>query len=207
MFRILLLEDDLKTIAALTGAFARLEEKYSSHGLLISLTVLSEYIQVKKFTVKELKEFDTILLDRDCKIGGSFHVLPIEELDVTKIIAISSTPPYNDAAQKRGVTKIVEKNYALPDAFSHNVSLIVESLIKEKMKVDPLYKKAKKLAMENDIISTAMLQRALSLGYTHASELIHLLELDNVVSPADGAKPREVLVKNAEEYLKKKKES
>lgn len=193
MFRILLLEDDLKTVAALTGAFAHLEQKYSSHGLLISLTVLSEYIQIKKFTVGDLKKFDAILLDRDCKIGGSFHVLPIEDLDVTKIIAISSTPPYNDEAKKRGVTKIVQKNYALPDAFSHNVSLIVESLVKETLKQNPLYRKAKKLAMEHEAISSALLQQKLSLGYVAALELINLLELDNVISPADGAKPRKVL--------------
>ena len=134
MFRILLLEDDLKTVVFLSNVFSQLEEKYSPYGILISLTVLSEYIQVNKFELQDLKEFDAILLDRDCKIGGSFHVLPIEGLDPAKIIAISSTPPYNDEARERGVIHVVEKDYALLDAFSHNVSVRVESFIKEAMK-------------------------------------------------------------------------
>lgn len=33
-----------------------------------------------------------ILLDRDCKIAGSFHILDIEKFGVHKIISILSTP-------------------------------------------------------------------------------------------------------------------
>ena len=42
--------------------------------------------------------------------------------------------------------------------------------------------------------STSLLQRRLRLGYTRAARMIDILEARGVVGPADGARPREVLV-------------
>ena len=42
--------------------------------------------------------------------------------------------------------------------------------------------------------STSLLQRRLRLGYTRAARMIDILEERGVVGPADGARPREILI-------------
>lgn len=59
---------------------------------------------------------------------------------------------------------------------------------------DELFMKAVELVVEYDQASTSMLQRRLRLGYARAARLIDQLEENNIVSPADGSKPRQVLI-------------
>ncbi|HUD44226.1 MAG TPA: DNA translocase FtsK [Patescibacteria group bacterium] len=49
--------------------------------------------------------------------------------------------------------------------------------------------------------SSSFLQRKMSIGYAKAARLIDQLEEAGVVGPAEGAKPRDVLVHDAEEFL------
>ena len=49
--------------------------------------------------------------------------------------------------------------------------------------------------------SASLLQRRLSIGYARAARILDQLEAAGVVSPAEGSKPREVLIQNAEEFL------
>lgn len=58
---------------------------------------------------------------------------------------------------------------------------------------DPLFDLAVDLIMEAGKGSTSMLQRKLRIGYARAARLIDELEAANVVSPQDGARPRNVL--------------
>jgi len=41
----------------------------------------------------------------------------------------------------------------------------------------------------------------LKVGYARAARIIDELESAGVIGPGDGAKPREVLVRNADEYF------
>jgi len=41
----------------------------------------------------------------------------------------------------------------------------------------------------------------MSVGYARAARILDQLEEMGIVSPAEGAKPRDVLVRNAEEFL------
>ncbi len=59
---------------------------------------------------------------------------------------------------------------------------------------DELFMKAVELVVEYEQASTSMLQRRLRLGYARAARLIDQLEEHNIVSPADGSKPRQVLI-------------
>lgn len=64
---------------------------------------------------------------------------------------------------------------------------------------DPLYEEAKKIVIQARKASASLLQRRLRLGYARAARLIDMLEQRGVVGPADGAKPREVLIGSDQE--------
>ena len=59
---------------------------------------------------------------------------------------------------------------------------------------DSMYEDAFKVVIENRKASASLLQRRLKVGYARAARLIDLLEENGVVGPADGAKPRKILV-------------
>jgi ribosomal protein S25 len=59
---------------------------------------------------------------------------------------------------------------------------------------DEKYDEAVELAIQKGKISTSMLQRHLGIGYNRAANIVETMEREGVVGPADGARPREVLV-------------
>lgn len=61
---------------------------------------------------------------------------------------------------------------------------------------DPLYQRAKEIVIEAQKASASLLQRKLRIGYARAARLIDLLEEQGVVGPGEGAKAREIYVKN-----------
>jgi S-DNA-T family DNA segregation ATPase FtsK/SpoIIIE len=60
--------------------------------------------------------------------------------------------------------------------------------------VDPAYDQAVRLAVQMGQISVSHIQRRLKLGYARAARLVDMMEQNGIVGPADGSKPREVLV-------------
>jgi len=60
---------------------------------------------------------------------------------------------------------------------------------------DPLYEEAKKTVIETRKASASFLQRRLRIGYARAARLLDILEEKGVIGPGEGAKPREVFVK------------
>ena len=68
---------------------------------------------------------------------------------------------------------------------------------------DPLVWEAARIVVESQLGSTSSLQRALSVGYARAGRIMDMLEAKGVVGPANGSKPREVLLdKDALEDLR-----
>jgi len=59
---------------------------------------------------------------------------------------------------------------------------------------DDMYEEAKNVVIEAGKASTSYIQRKLRLGYARAARIMDLLEERGVIGPADGAKPRDVLV-------------
>ena len=97
----------------------------------LSVTILAEYTQVEDYLNKAEKNiFDIILLDRDCKVCGSFHCLDFSKYPVNKIIGISSVPPYNEQLKEKGVTRIVDKDYRDLNSFIENLIPHLEDLVK-----------------------------------------------------------------------------
>ncbi|HYV18707.1 MAG TPA: DNA translocase FtsK 4TM domain-containing protein [Verrucomicrobiae bacterium] len=59
---------------------------------------------------------------------------------------------------------------------------------------DPAYDQAVRIAVQQGQISVSHIQRRLKLGYARAARLVDMMEQNGIVGPADGSKPREVLV-------------
>ena len=59
---------------------------------------------------------------------------------------------------------------------------------------DPLFRQAAEVCIQNQIGSTSLLQRRMSIGYGRAARVIDQLEQAGILGPANGSKPRDVLV-------------
>ena len=60
---------------------------------------------------------------------------------------------------------------------------------------DPLYNEIVDFAISTGKISASLLQRRFRLGYNRAARIVDLLEERGIIGPANGSKPREVLIK------------
>jgi len=66
---------------------------------------------------------------------------------------------------------------------------------------DEFFEEAVRTICRYDRASASLLQRRLKVGYARAARILDQLERAGIVGPAEGSKPREVLIRSAEEYL------
>jgi DNA segregation ATPase FtsK/SpoIIIE, S-DNA-T family len=66
---------------------------------------------------------------------------------------------------------------------------------------DDMFRDAVRCVIEGHKASTSLLQRRLRIGYGRAARLIESMEEQGIVGPADGARPREVLVRSLGEVF------
>lgn len=66
---------------------------------------------------------------------------------------------------------------------------------------DQLFDEAVRIICQHDKASASLLQRRLSVGYARAARMLDQLESAGIVGPGEGSKPRDVLIRNAEEYF------
>ena len=66
---------------------------------------------------------------------------------------------------------------------------------------DELFDDAVRTICQYDRASASLLQRRLRVGYARAARLLDELEAAGIVGPGEGSKPRDVLVRNADEYF------
>jgi S-DNA-T family DNA segregation ATPase FtsK/SpoIIIE len=97
------------------------------------------------------------------------------------------------------------KNQGISPQYTEEVTMmtkagagVVPGVIGE---VDNYFQEAVRAVCQYERASASLLQRRLSIGYARAARIIDQLEAAGVIGPADGSKPREVLVQNAEEFL------
>ncbi len=62
---------------------------------------------------------------------------------------------------------------------------------------DEMYDEAVRIVLETNQASISMIQRRLRIGYNRAARMVEQMERENIVMPADGAKPREVRLRGA----------
>lgn len=64
---------------------------------------------------------------------------------------------------------------------------------------DDMYKDALRVVIESRKASTSLLQRRLRIGYARAARIIEEMEDQGVIGPADGSRPREVLISSMDD--------
>lgn len=127
-YKILILEDDFEAVSKIMAELYNLEGYFAPKDF--DVTVLSTYESVEKLINPQNKNaYDVILLDRDCKLAGSFHILDMEKFGVDKIISISSTPTWNEEAKARGVTRIVPKSFSDLEGFAKEVAEEIKNIL------------------------------------------------------------------------------
>ncbi|MBI3981092.1 DNA translocase FtsK [Candidatus Microgenomates bacterium] len=66
---------------------------------------------------------------------------------------------------------------------------------------DPLFNRAVELIVQYKTASSSFLQRKFSIGFSRAARLLDQLEAAGVVGPADGSKPRDVIITDASQII------
>ena len=64
---------------------------------------------------------------------------------------------------------------------------------------DPLYEEARTFVIIAQKASTSLLQRKFGIGYNRAARIIDILEMEGVIGPQQGSKPRAVLIHREED--------
>ena len=59
---------------------------------------------------------------------------------------------------------------------------------------DSMFRQAAEVCIQNQLGSTSLLQRRMSIGYGRAARIIDQLEMAGILGPANGSRPRDVLV-------------
>lgn len=127
--------------------------------------------------------FKTSSMSKFSRIQGAF----IENDEVKKIadhLRMQSAPQYNDEIISQPV-QINAKGGMVMDMDGGGD--------------DDMYKDAVRVVVDSGKASTSLLQRRLRIGYARAARIIEEMEEQGVIGPADGSRPREVLISSVED--------
>lgn len=128
---VLILEDNLYAVSALLGQLANLEQELVTQGHDLTVVVYPSSMYVEgDVNAHAPEDFDVIILDRDDKQGSSFHVFDVEKFGPQKVIGISTIPEWNELLKKRGVERIVRKDFLDLDAWAKEVVRHVIDIVK-----------------------------------------------------------------------------
>ena len=129
---------------------------------------------------------------------GDMLFLPMGEADPERIQGAF----ISDDEIKRIIDYTIEQQKAEYDQSFMNLSGDSEKSASQKEDMaqveeydDPLYNEIVEFVIETQKASASLLQRRFKLGYNRAARIIDLLEERGIIGPANGSKPREVLVK------------
>lgn len=131
--------------------------------------------------------FSTSDMPKPIRVQGSF-ISDEETVKVNDFLRMQRPPQYDDEVVSQPV-QLNGKGGVVVDAGGGNDS------------DDDMWKDAVQVVIDNRKASTSLLQRRLRIGYGRASRLIDMMEEQGIVSPADGAKPRDVLVRSMDEVF------
>lgn len=120
----------------------------------------------------------TATMSKPKRIQGAF-VNENEVHKVTDYLRMQSPPQYNDEVISQPVHLNGKGGVVMDFDMSND---------------DDLYKDAVRVVIDSGKASASLLQRRLRVGYARAARLIETMEDQGIIGPADGARPREVLI-------------
>ena len=116
--------------------------------------------------------------NKPMRVQGIF--VGTEEIErVTNRVKLTVEPDYNENITSTSTAQ--QRLVGVPDS-------------KAGASEDTLYESAFNLVKETRKASASLFQRRLKIGYARAARLIDILEDNGVVGPADGAKPRKIII-------------
>lgn len=127
----------------------------------------------------------TASLPKPVRVQGAF-VDESEVMAVTDFIKMQRPPEYND--------EIITQ----PVQISAKGGLVMDM---DSSSDDDMFKDAVRCVIESGKASASLLQRRLRVGYARAARLIENMEEQGIIGPADGARPRDVLVSSMDEVF------
>jgi len=130
--------------------------------------------------------FLTAEMPKPKRIQGAF-IGEEETSHVTDFIRMQRPPDYNEEVISQPV-QLNGKGGIVADYGGQDVD-------------DDMWHDAVHAVLEARKASTSLLQRRLRIGYGRAARLIETMEEQGIVSPADGSRPREVLVSSMDEVF------
>lgn len=136
---------------------------------------------------KLLGQGDMLLKTADMSKPKRIQGAWVTDEEVQKITAhlhMQSPPQYNDEVVSQPV-QLNGKGGVVMDFDTDND--------------DDMYKDAVRVVVDSGKASASLLQRRLRVGYARAARLIENMEDQGIIGPADGARPREVLISSADE--------
>jgi S-DNA-T family DNA segregation ATPase FtsK/SpoIIIE len=113
-------------------------------------------------------------------LQGAF-VTEREIRNIVDFLKEKGEPEYNDEVTVRHGANVGEKGETFSD------------------EEDELIDDAQEIIMESQKASASFLQRRMRIGYARAARILDILEQKGIIGPADGAKPRDVYVKDKED--------
>ncbi|MEI7539383.1 MAG: DNA translocase FtsK 4TM domain-containing protein [Candidatus Saccharibacteria bacterium] len=120
----------------------------------------------------------TTSMSKPKRVQGAW-VTDEEVHKITDYLRMQSPPQYNDEVVSQPV-HLNGKGGVVMDFDSNND--------------DDLFKDAVRVVIDSGKASASLLQRRLRVGYARAARLIENMEDQGIIGPADGARPREVLI-------------
>lgn len=139
---------------------------------------------------KLLGQGDMLFLTSDMpkarRAQGAF-IDDVETVKVTDFLRMQRPPQYDDEVVSQPV-QLNGKGGIVADYGANDAN-------------DDMWKDAVRVVIEGGKASTSLLQRRLRVGYARAARLIETMEEQGIVGPADGARPREVLVRSMDEVF------
>lgn len=156
----------------------------------VSQEVESRIILDQSGAEKMLGQGDMLLMTSDMpkprRIQGAL-IDDVETNKVTDFIRAQREPSYDDEVVSQPV-QFNGKGGVVADMGGNDAD-------------DSMWEDAVRVVIEGRKASTSLLQRRLRVGYARAARLIETMEEQGIVGPADGAKPREVLVNSMDDVF------
>ncbi len=126
--------------------------------------------------------YQTVSMPKPKRIQGAW-VMDDEVLKITDHLRMQSEPQYNDEIISQPV-QLNGKGGVVADFGDSS---------------DSLYNDAVRLVVETRRASTSSLQSRLRIGYGRANRIMEEMEEQGIIGPADGSRPREILISSLDE--------